>query len=67
MTSYAKASAVAEAMADKSADTFPSNFESKVAEREGFEPPGPCGPAVFKTAAIDHSATSPEVNRANKS
>ena len=31
----------------------------KMAEREGFEPPGPCGPAVFKTAAIDHSATSP--------
>jgi integrase len=30
-----------------------------LAEREGFEPPGPCGPAVFKTAAIDHSATSP--------
>ena len=30
-----------------------------MAEREGFEPPGPCGPAVFKTAAIDHSATSP--------
>ena len=33
--------------------------EEKMAEREGFEPPGPCGPAVFKTAAIDHSATSP--------
>ncbi len=31
-----------------------------MAEREGFEPPGPCGPAVFKTAAIDHSATSPD-------
>lgn len=35
--------------------------ERSMAEREGFEPPGPCGPAVFKTAAIDHSATSPEV------
>ena len=31
----------------------------RLAEREGFEPPGPFGPAVFKTAAIDHSATSP--------
>ena len=30
-----------------------------VAEREGFEPPDPFGSTVFKTAAIDHSATSP--------
>ena len=30
-----------------------------MAEREGFEPPGPFGPMVFKTIAIDHSATSP--------
>lgn len=30
-----------------------------VAEREGFEPPEPRGSTVFKTAAIDHSATSP--------
>ena len=30
-----------------------------MAEREGFEPPGPFGPTVFKTAAFDHSATSP--------
>ena len=29
------------------------------AEREGFEPPEPCGSTVFKTAAIDHSAISP--------
>ena len=29
------------------------------AEREGFEPPVPCSTTVFKTAAIDHSATSP--------
>ena len=31
-----------------------------IAEREGFEPPEPCGSTVFKTAAIDHSAISPE-------
>jgi len=30
-----------------------------VAEKEGFEPPVPLSTAVFKTAAIDHSATSP--------
>jgi hypothetical protein len=36
----------------------------KVAEGEGFEPPEPCGSAVFKTAAIDHSATLP-VRRPN--
>ena len=29
------------------------------AEREGFEPPEAFTPTVFKTAAIDHSATSP--------
>ena len=34
-------------------------FDYILAEREGFEPPGPCGPTVFKTAAIDHSAISP--------
>ena len=28
-------------------------------EKVGFEPTGPFGPTVFKTAAIDHSATSP--------
>ena len=27
------------------------------AEEEGFEPPVPLGTTVFKTAAIDHSAT----------
>ncbi len=27
------------------------------AEEEGFEPPEPLGSTVFKTAAIDHSAT----------
>ena len=31
-----------------------------VAEGEGFEPPGPLGPTVFKTAAIDHSAKPPD-------
>ena len=30
-----------------------------MAEREGFEPPDPCGSTVFKTAAFDHSAISP--------
>ena len=30
-----------------------------MAEREGFEPPIPFGTTVFKTAAIDHSATPP--------
>ena len=31
----------------------------KMAEGEGFEPPEPFGSAVFKTAAIVHSATPP--------
>ncbi len=35
-------------------------FCFEMAEREGFEPPEPCGSAVFKTAAIDHSAISPQ-------
>jgi hypothetical protein len=30
-----------------------------MAEREGFEPPEPCGSTDFESAAIDHSATSP--------
>jgi hypothetical protein len=30
-----------------------------MAERVGFEPTGGFPPAVFKTAAIDHSAISP--------
>ena len=34
-----------------------------LAEGVGFEPTGPCGPAVFKTAAIDHSATPPQEPR----
>jgi hypothetical protein len=31
----------------------------RFAEKGGFEPPDPCRSTVFKTAAIDHSATSP--------
>ena len=34
---------------------------SNYAERQGFEPRVPRGTTVFKTAAIDHSATSPEL------
>src|SRR5215207_10828072 len=30
-----------------------------LAERVGFEPTGSCDPALFKSAAIDRSATSP--------
>jgi hypothetical protein len=37
------------------------HFIYKMAEREGFEPSVGCPTAVFKTAAIDHSTTSPEV------
>ena len=32
---------------------------TKLAEGEGFEPPEACASTVFKTAAIDHSATPP--------
>lgn len=32
-------------------------FVGLFAEEEGFEPPVPLGTTVFKTAAIDHSAT----------
>ena len=32
-----------------------------IAERRGFEPRVPRGTTVFKTAAIDHSATSPKL------
>ena len=34
-------------------------FTRALAEKEGFEPPVPCGTPVFKTSAFDHSATSP--------
>jgi hypothetical protein len=30
-----------------------------MAEREGFEPPVPCGTPDFESGAFDHSATSP--------
>ena len=33
--------------------------ETATAEGAGFEPARPFGPAVFKTAAFNHSATSP--------
>ena len=36
------------------------------AEREGFEPTVPCGTMVFKTIAIDHSATSPFILTSTK-
>ena len=36
------------------------SFFNWFAEREGFEPPVPLSTTVFKTAAIDHSAISPE-------
>ena len=34
---------------------------SNYAERQGFEPRVPLSTTVFKTAAIDHSATSPKL------
>jgi hypothetical protein len=37
--------------------TLPSDGRVECAEEEGFEPPVPLGTTVFKTAAIDHSAT----------
>ena len=46
---------------------IPSNVKKEafqlpfLAEREGFEPPVPFSTSVFKTGAIDHSATSPRV------
>ena len=33
-----------------------------IAERQGFEPRVPRSTTVFKTAAIDHSATSPKIH-----
>ena len=38
-----------------------------MAESEGFEPPDPCGSTVFKTAAFDHSATSPYIRNVSRS
>ena len=37
------------------------HFTRGMAEREGFEPSVSLPTAVFKTAAINHSTTSPEV------
>ncbi len=34
-------------------------LDTKLAEREGFEPPEGCPSTVFKTAALNRSATSP--------
>ena len=41
-------------------------FLKSFAEKEGFEPPIPFGMPVFKTGAINHSATSPVVEWAAK-
>ena len=38
-------------------------LDSRMAEREGFEPPEPFGSTVFKTAAFDRSATSPRFGK----
>lgn len=38
----------------------PSVNAGALAEREGFEPPGPFEPAAFKAAAFVRSATVPE-------
>ena len=37
-----------------------------LAEREGFEPPVPRSTPVFKTGAIDHSATFPKTKKFHK-
>ena len=34
--------------------------QKQMAEKEGFEPSGSCPPAVFKTAALNHSTISPQ-------
>jgi len=50
-------------METEASDTrWMSNFmmKTQVAEGEGFEPPEACASTVFKTAAIDHSATPPK-------
>jgi len=41
------------------AKAVPSWETAKMAEREGFEPPVPCGTPDFESGAFDHSATSP--------
>ena len=37
-------------------------LSNRLAERQGFEPRVPRSTTVFKTAAIDHSATSPKTS-----
>ena len=44
----------------KKTDWIPNRF--LFAEKEGFEPPEVLPSTVFKTAAIDHSAISPNGN-----
>jgi hypothetical protein len=47
-------------------DALTRSRPKDLAERVGFEPTGPRGPAVFKTASIDRSDTSPRVNSCSK-
>jgi hypothetical protein len=42
-------------------ESHKANILLLLAEREGFEPPVPYGTTVFKTAAFDRSATSPDL------
>gem|GEM_PF-2445078 len=42
--------------------TILQSLWSLLAEREGFEPPVPCGTTDFETATFDHSAISPMVD-----
>ena len=46
-------------LTDTQVDFVPTKVgtTSTDAEEEGFEPPEPCGSTVFKTAALDRSAT----------
>lgn len=39
---------------------LPIELSQQMEEREGFEPPSPCELSVFKTDAINHSATFPK-------
>ena len=36
------------------------NTHDEITEQEGFEPPVPFGTTVFKTVALNHSATAPD-------
>ena len=42
-------------------ETATAVSRSRVAESEGFEPPDLLQSTVFKTAAFDHSASSPSI------